>query len=302
MIGPTSVLLLAAAGLLEAECPAPGLLQGGDDLLYPDGFEVFACSSISGLSCDGADSDRCREGAIACSGETPFCSDNTGSTIDLCNLLDDDCDPDSADGTEDPSVGLACDGADGDLCAEGTLFCASPALQCSDVSGTNVELCNGLDDDCDLAIDEDFVRDDNPDCATATTFLGAIAGDAGAPQVSQSGSSEKWYRVRLSEQNSGAFGVDLLGRVALVPGPGTDFDLFVYCLSCGGALIGSSTNGGQSLDVVSIRNPDDTPIGGFDDTFDIVIEVRHFSSNRCASWSLTVQGNVADPGAGICDP
>ena len=49
--------------------------------------------------------------------------------------------------------GSPCDGPDGDLCKEGTLHCgASP--QCSDTTGTNVELCNGVDDDCDGVVDD----------------------------------------------------------------------------------------------------------------------------------------------------
>jgi hypothetical protein len=82
------------------------------------------------------------------------CTDNTASTLDVCNGLDDDCDPASADGSEDPLVGTLCDGPDGDLCAEGTRFCSVGALACSDNTATNAELCNGIDDDCDGATDE----------------------------------------------------------------------------------------------------------------------------------------------------
>jgi len=69
--------------------------------------------------------------------------------------VDDDCDPASADGSEDPLVGTACDGPDGDLCAEGTRFCSGGALDCSDNTATNPEICaNSIDDDCDGQTDE----------------------------------------------------------------------------------------------------------------------------------------------------
>ncbi len=75
--------------------------------------------------------------------------------IEVCNGLDDDCDPASSDGSEDPQNGVACDGADSDLCNEGTRSCSAGALVCSDNTGDTVEICyNGIDDDCDGQIDE----------------------------------------------------------------------------------------------------------------------------------------------------
>jgi hypothetical protein len=107
-----------------------------------------------GTACDGPDTDLCAEGTRSCSSGVLVCNDNTASTLDVCNGLDDDCDPASADGSEDPLVGTLCDGPDGDLCAEGTRFCSVGALACSDNTATNAELCNGIDDDCDGATDE----------------------------------------------------------------------------------------------------------------------------------------------------
>jgi len=63
--------------------------------------------------------------------------------------------------------------------------------------------------------------------------------------------------------------------------PGADFDLYVYCGTCGGSLAGSSIVGGQTghFDTVNVRR-DDGPFS--DDSFDITIEVRHFQSSFCA--------------------
>jgi hypothetical protein len=108
----------------------------------------------NGQACDGPDSDLCLEGTKSCSAGALVCSDNTGSTVDLCNGLNDDCDAASADGSEDPLVGIACDGVDSDLCKEGTSSCSAGAIVCSDNTGNNVEVCNGLDDDCDNTTDE----------------------------------------------------------------------------------------------------------------------------------------------------
>ncbi len=106
---------------------------------------------LAGTSCDGPDSDLCLEGVRACTAGTLVCSDTTASTLDVCNGVDDDCDASSADGSEDARVGLSCDGADSDLCAEGASVCVSGALACSDTSGSSVDVCNGADDDCDAS-------------------------------------------------------------------------------------------------------------------------------------------------------
>jgi hypothetical protein len=110
----------------------------------PDGSEDVQI----GMACDGQDSDLCIEGALLCSGGGLACSDASGSTLDLCNGVDDDCDPGSADGTEDGAVGVLCDGADGDLCAEGLRFCSGGGLQCNDNTGNLLDVCDGTNNDC----------------------------------------------------------------------------------------------------------------------------------------------------------
>jgi len=131
----------------------PDLCNGIDDdcdSASADGSEDPALGQV----CDGADGDLCVEGNIECQGGSLECNDTTGDTPDLCNNIDDDCDSSSVDGSEDPSIGQPCDGADADLCLEGTLVCNSGSLNCSDVTGDSSEVCNGSDDDCDGPIDE----------------------------------------------------------------------------------------------------------------------------------------------------
>lgn len=95
---------------------------------------------------------------------------------DLCNGLDDDCDGFTDEGFE---PGVACDGADGDLCIEGVVECDSVtgATRCSDQTGTLIEVCNDKDDDCDIGIDENVdVTSDAANCGacghTCTNALG----------------------------------------------------------------------------------------------------------------------------------
>ncbi|MBI5511566.1 MAG: hypothetical protein HY903_22650 [Deltaproteobacteria bacterium] len=106
-----------------------------------------------GAPCDGPDGDLCPEGIITgCSSGRLVCSDASVDDPDSCDGVDNDCDPASADGAEDPALNLPCDGPDHDLCREGTLAaCSGGRLVCTDLSGDDVELCDGLDNDCDPA-------------------------------------------------------------------------------------------------------------------------------------------------------
>jgi hypothetical protein len=244
-----------------------------------------------GAGCDGADSDKCNEGSYACAGGALSCNDATGSTVDVCNGFDDDCDAASGDGAEDPALGLGCDGADGDVCVEGTYNgCSGGVLTCSDVTGTTTELCNGADDDCDGTIDDGWVRDDSPLCSAGTFFIGSVSGDLGAETTSDSWYDEEWDLLQIREDSSSS--IYLSATISLTSAPGTDFDLYVYCNDCVGNLAGSSTLGGMTghTDTVYVRSNDDL---GPDDTFNVIIEVRHWASTVCANWNLAVTGNTS---------
>jgi hypothetical protein len=97
----------------------------------------------------------CVAGTQSCGGGTwQPCTGQTLPTPDLCNGADDDCNAATADGSAEPTYGNACDGADADLCDEGTMACVAASMVCTDTTGDAVEVCNNADDDCNGAVDD----------------------------------------------------------------------------------------------------------------------------------------------------
>jgi len=104
-----------------------------------------------GAPCDGPDADLCGEGTLQCHNGTPTCTDTTGDNLDLCDGMDSDCNPATADGAHEAWLGAPCDGPDADLCLEGAFVCVDGVQACTDDTGDNLEHCDGIDNDCNPA-------------------------------------------------------------------------------------------------------------------------------------------------------
>ena len=210
---------------------------------------------------------------------------------DVCDGVDNDCDPATADGSQDPVLGTPCDGPDSDLCREGATACVAASLTCNDATGGEIEQClgNGGDEDCDGTVDEGFPINTNPVC-TDYAYLGAISGDLGGT-LTISGNREGWFRVNLVESSSGFRA--LSAQFALYSPAGTDYDLYVRCQGCSGGTVGISQvrDLGGHLDTTFIRRDDTSRT----DTFPVLIEVRNFAAAYCGEWQLAVVGNTGGP-------
>jgi subtilase family serine protease len=80
---------------------------------------------------------------------------------EICDGVDNDCNTSTSDGSGENWYYGSCDGADQDLCNEGTYQCSNGQKICSDNTGNNVELCDGVDNDCNGLTDEGFADSDS---------------------------------------------------------------------------------------------------------------------------------------------
>ena len=111
-----------------------------------DGFgnpfvDVDACSAPAGFVADPTDCDDTR-GTV------------NPSAFEVCDALDNDCDPLTLDGASESWFGMSCDSDDAGVCADGSYVCSGGSQTCDESTGGDVEVCDGMDNDCDGNDDE----------------------------------------------------------------------------------------------------------------------------------------------------
>ena len=134
---------------------------------------------------------------------------------------------------------------------------------------------------------------------TAAVNLGGVSGDTGEDMLMASGYQAAWYSVRVTENDSGVFGVPQELLTELTSPASEMYDLFVYvntgsdvidCTSATGSIMVSGTTESSSL----TWGETGTFSNGNDDSRTVSIQIvpKAGTCSPASPWQLVVYGDL----------
>jgi len=106
----------------------------------------------AGAACSTGQAGICNAGTTSCSNGMLVCNQTVMPSAETCDGLDNNCNGFADEGN--PGSGAACSTGQPGVCSAGKTSCTNGALQCAPNVMPGAETCNGKDDDCDGATDE----------------------------------------------------------------------------------------------------------------------------------------------------
>ncbi|MDF1565864.1 MAG: MopE-related protein [Deltaproteobacteria bacterium] len=259
------------------------------------------CVEFGARICDPANP----AGATICSG-TP----GTPGT-EICNGLDDDCDGSIDEGALWANLGDGCSVGTG-VCVEyGSRICdpanAAGATICSATPGAaGLEICNGLDDDCDGSIDEGVLWADRGQGCTAGTGICAAAGVKICDAADPTGAT-------VCSAAPGPGGVEVCNGLdddcdgviddgALWADKGTGCTSGVgVCAEAGSRICDAANPSGPTICSATPGTPGTEVCNGLDDDCDGAIDDGALWADRGTGCTVGV-GTCSAAGVKVCDP
>ena len=233
------------------------------------------------------DTSNCGTCGTTCTNDHGTTSCSSGSCAPSCQTGWDNCNDDPNDGCETEVKSLSNCGSCGTTCslANATETCSTGVCE---VDSCESGFCNADGDPnngCEFEVDPSTTRT----CTNSSVGdLGKVSGDSGSDSVSTSAVGERWFAVRVTEDDTSIFCWPLGIEIKLASPSGDDYDMQIYCSSCTNEQAFSARSSSPEYAYLQWGDACD----GSSSARTIYIRVLAYSVSSCADYTLTVNGYV----------
>ncbi|MCC6645263.1 MAG: hypothetical protein IT374_06815, partial [Polyangiaceae bacterium] len=159
--GVTSCLKTGVVECQQVVGPSVEVCDGKDNDC--NGVVDDAATDVGG-PCSTGQKGECQKGTMKCTLGKPACVPDVQSSAEVCDGKDNDCDGNIDNGFSGAGMACTVPGASGP-CAQGQTTCLGGGADCVSPNKPSVEVCDGVDNDCNGTID-DPAQVDGKSCDT----------------------------------------------------------------------------------------------------------------------------------------